>query len=114
SVRPVVTAAEIEHVKRAAGSQHARDRVQGSTLLVALEVVEHERREDAVVGAVRIRQLVGIPAIERYRYVLTVRLSPGAVERLRVGVEPDDVDRRVERLHEQREVAGPAADLEAA
>jgi len=57
-------------------------------------------------------ELVREASIELYGHPLAIGLSSGTIECLRIGIEPDDVDRGIQRLEQYREVSRTAADFE--
>jgi hypothetical protein len=105
-------AGEVDDVQRRARAQHADDLAQHRRLLSALQVVEHERRDHPVEARSGERQRVAEALLERDLHAGPRRLGPRAGERLRVGVEPDELDPRLRGLRNQRERAGPAAQVE--
>src|SRR5205823_12148570 len=64
AMRAILPAFEVEHVKLAAGFDHAPNRTQGLPFFVRREVVEHERREHAIEPRLGIRKLVSKSLIE--------------------------------------------------
>src|SRR5262245_58087106 len=108
AVRPV----EVERVERAATSQHPPRLTERLLLHVQREVVKHEGREHPVERCLRVRQLVRENAIESHRKASLLRFSPCACERVGIRIEAHDLRSRMETLDEEREVPGPAADVE--
>ena len=63
-MRAILPAFEVEHVKLAAGFDHAPNRTQGLPFFVRREVVEHKRRKYAIEPRLGIRKLVSKSLIE--------------------------------------------------
>src|SRR5437867_1660708 len=112
AVRAGLSTSEVEQVKKAARSQDAPDLAQRRSLLLRREVVEHQGREHEIEGCRGIRQLVREPSIEPDGDRFSLRLAPRSGERLRVGVEPDHLDVRMEALDQHHQTARAAPDVE--
>src|SRR6266853_6682500 len=87
---------EIEHVKLAPRLEDAADRAQGLPLLVCGDVMEHEGGKHTVEGRFGIGKLIAKTLVEVDRDRCAGRLASGSSERLRVGIESNDVGLRIE------------------
>src|SRR5207247_1176527 len=103
---------EIKHVKKATGFEDAPDLTQCLLLLVLLEVVEHEGGEYSIEGRIGIRKLIGKPLIELDRDRRSFRLASCSCKRLRIRIESNNVDVRMEALDQRDQAAGAATDVE--
>src|SRR5262245_50441144 len=103
---------QIKQMKGAAGSEDAPDLPQGLLLLVWLQVVEHEGGEHAIEGRRGIRKRIRKPLIEVDGDRCPCRLSYGVGERLRIGIDANDLDLRMPALEQYDQAASAAADVE--
>ena len=94
-------------------SQDASHLAQRRLLVALPQVVQHERGEHALEGAVGVGQRVAEPLVERQHDAGPGRLAPGARERRRVGIDPDDGDPGMSpRDSSSGQAAGAAAEVE--
>src|SRR5438445_12641491 len=83
-----------KHVKLAAGFEDAPHRTQCLPFFVRLEMVEHERRENAIEPRLGIRKLVSKSLIELDGTRYSRGVASGAAESLGIGVEANHSDLR--------------------
>src|SRR5438309_1929002 len=112
AVRAVLRAFEVEHVKLAAGFEDAPHRTQCLPFFVRLEMVEHERRENAIEPRLGIRKLVSKSLIELDGDRCSRGLASGAGESLGIGIEANHCDIRVKLLGQRGQSARAAAHVE--
>src|SRR3989441_1409356 len=112
AMRAILPAFEVEHVKLAAGFDHAPNRTQGLPFFVRREVVEHKRRKYAIEPRLGIRKLVSKSLIELDGDPCARRLASGAGKSLGVGIESDHFDVRIKLLDQRGQSARAAAHVE--
>src|SRR5207245_11136953 len=105
---------EVEHVKLAAGFEDAPHRTKCRTVFVRLEMMEHERRENAIEPRLGIRKLVSKSLIELDGDRCSRGLASGAGESLGIGVDANHCDIRVKLLGQGGQSARAAADVKTA
>ncbi len=80
----------VDQVQSAAGAQHPKDLDRGGDFRVAVEMVQHQRRQHPVEFTVGIRQLLGVTVVEA-NPSLAVQLSSRPSQCEWVGVDSDHV-----------------------
>ena len=109
---PGVGAVGVDEVQAPAGRQHPPGLREHRPLLLRRQVVEHERREHAVDGAVGVRELVGVAALQAQGDAEPRGLAAGEVEHRRVGVEADERRPGRDAGGQQQHLAGAGAELQ--
>jgi hypothetical protein len=112
ALQPTSRGAEVEQVEAPARDQDAPHVGEGRALLVACQVMEHERGEHAVEARVGGGDGVAeaLEPVDREAQALGLRARAG--ERLRVGVERHEGDAGMPLRDRERERARAAAEVE--
>jgi len=98
TVGSYLRSSEVEQVQGGVGFQYPPCLLQCLLLLVGFEVVEHEGGKHSVERRIRIRKFLRDPAIQLHGESFSLGFSPGADERLRIGIEPNNFGLRIRRL----------------
>src|SRR5262245_28492953 len=112
TLEPVPGRPEVEQMERAALAQHPPDLPERLLLLLATEVVDHERRDHVVEARGRKRNAAAVARLPADRDTGLAGLALGERERLRVGIEPHDLGPGLAPCEQQRERAGATAEVE--
>src|SRR5207247_9453539 len=112
AIRAILPSFEVDHVKLAAGFDHAPNRTQGLPFFVRREVVEHKRRKYAIEPRLRIRKLVSKSLIELDGDPCARCFASGAGQSLGVGIKSNHFDVRIKLLDQRGQSARAAAHVE--
>lgn len=104
-------AAHVDQVQPAAGSQYTENLRRGSGFRIAVQVVQHHRRQHPVEFAVAIGEPLRVTALEA-NPTQPGRLSLCPPNRQRVGIGSDYVNRWMALLGADGEIAGAAANFQ--
>jgi MFS family permease len=103
---------EVDQVELPAGSQDPADLREHAFPVCAVEVVEHQRGDDAVHAGVRVGEVGGAALVPLHGGTAASGFRPRDGQRAGIGIEAVDVRVREALGDPQREVAGAAADLQ--
>lgn len=102
---------EVNHMDGTPGPEDTAHLKESKFPHRGLEVVEHEGGQHSVERGVRIGKLLGEAQVELDRGGLAFGFSPSPIQRLRIGVEPDNLGFGMSAFEKNGHIAGPAANL---
>ncbi len=110
--RAVFRPAKVHNIERAAGPEHAPDFGERPPLVVAIEMVEEEARDNAIEAAVGKRKIKAHGLNEPHVLPAGGGLGPGNAQHFRVAIEPDDFGGGLALLEPEGQSRGAAAQVE--
>src|SRR5262249_29937624 len=103
---------EVDDVQTAAGTQDAMDLGEARELVLARQVMEHERRDGAIKRIVGVRQLGGEPLIELDRGSGCRHLAARQTEHLRITIEANHLGVGMQLSDQNRQRGGAATEIQ--